>query len=82
MINIKTLYFSVLKEITQSTGEDIAMEKNQTGADLMAHLISKYPELDKYKNHIRLAINEEYQPISTVLQDQDEVALITPVSGG
>jgi molybdopterin converting factor small subunit len=38
--------------------------------------------VDAHRAAIRLAVNQTYVPTDTRLHDGDEVALITPVSGG
>ena len=49
-------------------------------AELKQKLIEDYPELSL--DHTMTAINEEYADEDQVINDQDIVAFIPPVSGG
>ncbi|MEG4799218.1 MoaD/ThiS family protein [Microcoleus sp. ARI1-B5] len=44
--------------------------------------IAQYPQLEKWRERTRFAINLEFVSPDTILQDGDEVVLIPPVSGG
>ncbi len=82
MYTLNVLLFSVLK---QKVGEErltVSLEAPATGTDLLDHLEAQYPVLGDYRPVLRLAVNQEYVPETVTLADGDEVALITPVSGG
>ncbi|RMF63372.1 MAG: MoaD/ThiS family protein [Bacteroidetes bacterium] len=53
-----------------------------TAADVLDELARRFPVVDRYRPVLRLAVNEHYEPASVRLAEGDEVALITPVSGG
>lgn len=76
---IEILFFAGLQE---KLGKDKLLLEEAVGmtiSDLRKKLHSTY-ELDT--THAIVAVNEEYVPDDTVLQDQDVVAFIPPVSGG
>ncbi len=82
MYTLNVLLFSVLK---QKVGEErltVSLEAPATGTDLLDHLEAQYPVVGDYRSVLRLAVNQEYVPETVTLADGDEVALITPVSGG
>ena len=79
---LAVLLFSVLREHVGAGRLDVALDAPATGADLLDHLAAQHPKIAAYRVVVRLAVNEEYVPESVVLSDGDEVALITPVSGG
>ena len=62
--------------------EQLSVEPNTTGYDLLNILTDRTPAIAEYRDYIRLAVNQDYADLSTVFNDGDEVALITPVSGG
>lgn len=82
LIKVRVLLFSVLREKLGRGEVPFQLTGPATGADLLAALAARYPGLEPYRGVIRLAVNEAYAPEHVVLADGDEVALITPVSGG
>ena len=51
-------------------------------AGLMARLNELYPRANLAAQRYGVALNRSYAPLTAVLADGDEVALIPPVSGG
>ena len=45
-------------------------------------LAREFPALAPYTSSISCAVNEEYAPWTTALNDGDEIAFLPPVSGG
>jgi len=82
MSTFPVLLFSVLKQKVGEARLTIHLQGPVTGAALLDHLEARYPSIAEYRGVVRLAVNCEYVPESVVLVEGDEVALITPVSGG
>ncbi len=76
------LLFSVLKQKVGVGSLTVSLESPARGDDLLDHLEGRYPVVGAYRAVIRLAVNQEYVSPDVDLNDGDEVALITPVSGG
>ncbi len=81
-ITIVIHWFSFLAEKRGVRKETVQVPLNSTGEDLMREIASNFPTLYKYREHIRLAVNQEYVTTEVKLKERDEVAFITPVSGG
>lgn len=81
-IKINVLFFSMLREQLGKESVSIEMDIKSTGADLLDNLGERFPSLIPFRPVIRLAVNEEYVTEAKIIEDGDEVALITPVSGG
>lgn len=81
-IKLRVLLFSVLREQLGADAVTVILDAPATGDDLLDHLATKYPPVAAHRTAVRLAVNEAYVPDDTPLHDGDEVALITPVSGG
>ena len=79
---MRVLLFSVLREAVGREELDVRLPPQATGAALLDVLQAEHPALAPHRPTIRLAINHAYRPETDVLADGDEVALITPVSGG
>ena len=81
-ISVCVLLFSVLKERLGASRLDVKLERGDDTSDLIHNLIETYPDVRAYASVVRIAVNEEYVDGIVDLRDGDEVALITPVSGG
>lgn len=81
-VRLRVLLFSVLRDRIGTDVLTLMLEPPVTGTDLLDRLADEHPAVDAYRTVIRLAVNESYAPPDAVLHDGDEVALITPVSGG
>lgn len=81
-ITVTIRWFSVLAEHRGCRREQLALNPGATGAELLDRLAKETQAVKDYKRYIRLAVNQHYTDESTILNDGDEVALITPVSGG
>ncbi len=79
---VTVLFFSVLREETGRAEQSVTLPAPVQGADLLDALATQYPVLEDYRSSIRLAVNQEYVSHDARLREGDEVALITPVSGG
>ncbi|MDJ0773092.1 MAG: MoaD/ThiS family protein [Mastigocoleus sp. MO_167.B18] len=56
--------------------------KGTTVEHVRDRLISGHPELSKWREVTRFGVNFNFVEPDTLLQDGDEVVLISPVSGG
>jgi len=77
---IKIRYFAALREQAGKSDEELAISA-ATAADLYAQLRLRY-NFSLAAEQVKVAINEEYQPMDCHLNPGDEVVFIPPVSGG
>ena len=82
MPTVRVLFFSVLRQRVGEGRLTLRLDAPASGADLLDRLEAQYPAISAYRPVLRLAVNEEYVPETVSLAEGDEVALITPVSGG
>ena len=77
-------YFAWIKDITNLEEEEINLNEAKNLNELKTYIIEKYPDLKKHmiKEILRFAINQEYAVDNTNLNNQDEIAIFPPVSGG
>lgn len=80
-MKIKLLSFGIAKEIIGSRFLDLELPEGTDITKLRADLVARYPRLADLAS-VRLAINSEYANEQDMLAENDEVALIPPVSGG
>ena len=82
MPTLRVLLFDVLRRQVGEGEVRAELPDGATGADLLGELAAAHAAIAEHRPVIRLAVNRQYAPLATVLADGDEVALITPVSGG
>jgi sulfur-carrier protein len=80
-MEIKILFFGITSDFVGSNSNTINFEKNITIKDLKSVLIKRYPDL-KNINDFAIAVNEEYAEDKAIVQHNDVIAIIPPVSGG
>lgn len=81
---MKIKYFAWIKDITNLEEEEINLNEAKNLDELKTYIIEKYPDLKKHmiKEVLRFAINQEYAVNNTNLNEEDEIAIFPPVSGG
>lgn len=79
-ISIK--YFSVLSEITGRRHEELSIREGDTLEDIFITVKERFPGIEKYRPHIRAAVNQNYEEFDFMPEEHDEIVFITPVSGG
>jgi molybdopterin synthase catalytic subunit/molybdopterin synthase sulfur carrier subunit len=78
---MRILFFAHLREATGVSIAEIVTE-GVTADRLWSLLIERWPALAAHRDGIRLARNGVYVQAEEVFGNNDEVALIPPVSGG
>ncbi|BCU52970.1 sulfur-carrier protein [Staphylococcus auricularis] len=77
---MKVLYFAELKELLQMESETINLSYDITVDQFKTDLFERHPEISQ--KHFQVAVNEEFVQDNDVVQSDDIIALIPPVSGG
>ena len=73
-------YFAAIREACAKSEETIETSC-VNASELLDELIERY-SITIDRNHLKVAINEEYSSFDTPLNEFDTVALIPPVAGG
>ena len=82
MLSFKIQLFSVLKSKLKADSIDLEIPEGITAGEFLDLACAQYPTMEPYRSVMRLAVNQTYSEDAHILQDGDEVAIITPVSGG
>ena len=78
---VNVLAFGIVKDIFSGSSAQVQLAEGATSADLKAVLEQRYPRLQQLASCL-LAVNNEYAVGDLPLGENDEIALIPPVSGG
>ena len=79
---VNVLVFSVLRERIGSSSVPMEIGQPLTVGALLERLGESHPAIRAFLPVVRVAVNQEYAHVDRMVQAGDEVALITPVSGG
>lgn len=80
-MEIKLVAYGIAREIINGSKLNLEVPENTSIEQLKGKLQSDFPEFVKLQS-LKFAINEDYQTDQYVLQENDEVVIIPPVSGG
>jgi sulfur-carrier protein len=82
-IRVTILYFAFIHEITRKKEEIMELSTNTSIKELISIILTRYPNIKNIKN-IKISVN--YRIVNSnsnsILQNNDEVALLPPISGG
>lgn len=81
-LQIKVLFFGLLKDACGRSEESIRLPEGSTAGSVFEHYASLFPRLREMAASIVLARNHEFASAGALLSDGDEIALLPPVSGG
>jgi MoaE-MoaD fusion protein len=81
-MQVRVLYLGILRDIAGCSREVVSLADGSHLSDLYAELERRFPRLQGFRNSLALALNQEYADAAAELHNNDEVALLPPVSGG
>ena len=80
-MKIQLLFFGITTDLVGENSMSFEVPENCCVQDLKTKLISQFSSL-KNINHFAIAVNETYAEDTQLIQKNDVVAIIPPVSGG
>lgn len=80
-MKIKILAFGIVKDILKGSEIELEVNNSSTVSDLKNNLETTFPEMKKLKSYL-IAVDDEYAENDLVLNSNNEIAIIPPVSGG
>ena len=81
-IEVKVKLFAIYQEAFGEPELDLKLAPETTVGALLQSLLKQKPNLAQWQDVTRFGVNLQFVDANTVLQDQDELVLIPPVSGG
>jgi len=81
-MRVRVLFFGMLKEFAGRASDTLDLPEGSSVSDVLRHYESQIPRLTESLPSLALAVNQQYAGPDTKLRQDDEVALLPPVSGG
>jgi MoaE-MoaD fusion protein len=81
-MRVRVLFFGRLKELAGNAGEEVELRDQAVLGDLLSHYESRISGWRELLPSLAFAVNQEYARAETSLNENDEVAMLPPVSGG
>ncbi len=77
---MRILFFGQTAEIVGARELEILIDKSTIANEAFAEILEKYPLLKEHK--LLFAVNQEYSSGEEIVNNNDELAIFTAVSGG
>jgi MoaE-MoaD fusion protein len=81
-MRVRVLFFGMLKDAAGKSSEVMEVASNASLRDLLVVCEARIPKLKESMPSLAVAVNQQYAGPDTKLKENDEVALLPPVSGG
>ena len=81
-MNVRVKLFAVARDIVGREETILSLPENSTTSSAVQLIVQQYPKLEQWRKYLRIAVNWEYVSTDQALHNNDEVAVIPPVSGG
>lgn len=88
-VHVNLLFFAKARELAGTASRDHfplpSGGEPLNGAQILAAICGHFPELRAIRDHVIIAINEQYCENLTValpIREGDEIAVIPPIAGG
>jgi len=81
-MHLRLLFFAAYRDLAGVSELELDVPGEATAGQVVATLRARGGELARLPAAPVVAVNREYAPLATRLQDGDELALLPPVAGG
>jgi len=81
-MRVRVRFFGVLKDIAGKSVDELDLPDESVARDVLRHYESRFPALQNLIPSLAVAVNQQYVRPDVLLNSNDEVALLPPVSGG
>ncbi len=79
-MSIQVLFFGATADITGQRRVAFELPPDSKANDIFKKLVTDHPQLAKHRLHF--SVNQQYATGDEILNDGDELAIFTAVSGG
>lgn len=83
MIKVQVLFFGAAKDIVGAEEKEFELSENIVAHEAFETILNAFPGLrEKFGKSLLFAVNQEYAAADIIVQNNDELAIFPPVSGG
>jgi molybdopterin converting factor small subunit len=79
-MNIRVLFFGATADEAGTRVLELTLDENAIARDAFEQVLNQFPSLSTHR--LLFALNQEYVSKDACLNDGDEIAIFTAVSGG
>ena len=79
-MNVNVLFFGATADEVGKREMQLSLADRATTSQAVSKIVEQYPQLSNHK--LLFSVNLSYVPGEKVLEDRDELAIFTAVSGG
>jgi molybdopterin synthase catalytic subunit len=81
-MKIRVLFFGAARDVVDQNPLELSVAEPATVATAFQTLVAKFGGLERFGRSLLFAVNQEYARPDSQLQENDELAVFPPVSGG
>lgn len=81
-VNVRVLFFGAARDAAGSNQVELSLDAPATVGSAWRSLGQEFGELERFGRSLLFAVNQEYATPETSLEENDELAVFPPVSGG
>lgn len=81
-MKVRVKLFAAARELAGSDTLELEIAERATLADLRHTVVEAFPALQRIMQHTMWAVDAEYARDDSIINEDSEIALIPPVSGG
>lgn len=81
-MKIRVLFFGAARDAVDANELELSLDAPATVASAFRKLVESFPTLERFGRSLLFAVNQEYATQETSLEENDELAVFPPVSGG
>src|SRR2546423_883044 len=81
-VKVRVLFFGAARDVVDANSLELSLNPPATVSSAFEKLVEKFSQLERFGRSLLFAVNQEYATPATRLQENDELAIFPPVSGG
>jgi len=81
-VRVRVLFFGAARDAVNANQLELSLDAPATVSTAFKNLAARFSQLERFGRSLLFAVNQEYATPDTQLNDNDELAVFPPVSGG